>query len=53
MNSQCHTLTMPEIPNLLDQDEIVKSTDMVSSVEGSSDELSMSHFQDARKSNSN
>ena len=50
MNSQCDTLLMPEIPTQIDQCEIVKGIDMVSCVEGSSDELSMSHSHDARDS---
>ena len=53
MNSQCQTFMMPEIPTLIIQDEIVKSTDMVSSVEGSSDELSMSHSHGTRDSKFN
>ena len=53
MNSQLHTLMMQEIPNLIDQGGIVKSIDKVSSVEDSSDELSVSHSHGARNSNSN
>ena len=53
MNSQCHILVIPEIPTLNNQGEIVKGIDMVTSVEDSSDELSMSDSHDARDSNSN
>ena len=53
MNSQCQTLMMPEIPTLIDQGEIVKSTEMVSSAEDCSNELLMSDSHDASDSYSN